>query len=374
MTRGDDAADHGGLRAKDALLVDDLAASFLNATREHEEFVAAVGAMNLFGHLIEAFRQLPPSLSPRARYRRIVARHRLRLVLGHLVFRSGGAYVAIAGVVAAFSGAYYAREQARISGEQSRLTEIQTRAAEAQARAADAEYIRGQREAYVAERSRLRSLLFNRAPFCPPAALRCPYGRCPPVQRVCPLEAPIELRASAAVEFVDLERRWRARSEPANAPIDLQRVELQRAHLAGVDLSDVDLRFADLTEAHLAQADLTGAWLQGAVLRDAQLGDAKLDCAHLADADLRGARTIWASFNGADLSSAVGAEVVFGGIGPSMATYDEFTDFGRADVDLSGWRAISYGNLDELFEVEPVTGSSAHERCARQLGRATDAR
>lgn len=369
-----DAAEAEAHRRQNVPLVRDVAASFREITREDEEFAVAIGGMSLVGHFIQAGWLLLSWIFLCPRYRRVVARHRLVLVLRYLVFRSGAAYVAIAGVVAGLAGTYYAREQTRISAEQTRLAAIQTLAAEAQARAADAEYTRGQREAYVAERNRLRSQLFNRAPFCPTLALICPYGRCPPVQRVCPLEAPVELRAAAAVEFVDLERRWRAQSEPSSAPIDLQRVELRGAHLAGVDLSGVDLRSADLSEAHLAEADLTGAWLQGAVLSGAQLGEAKLDCAHLAAADLRGARTIWTSFDGADLSSAVGAEVVLGGIGPSLATYDEFTDFGTADVDLSGWREISYGNLDELFEVESVTDSLAHERCARQFGRATDAR
>lgn len=374
MTK-DEGAPTGEARPRqDGTLPRDIAASFRDATHEEEAFAAALGGKNILGHLIQVGCLLLSWIFGRPRYRSVVARHRLFYVLRHLVFRSGAAYVAIAGVVAGLAGTYYAREQTRISAEQSRLARIQTRAAEAQARAADAEYARTEEAAYSGEKARMRGLLFDRASDCPAGVRYCRYENCRPQDRVCPLRSPIRIRTEAARDFVRLERQWRMRARADDLlPIDLQDVELPGAELEEVDFSGVDLRNADFRRASLARADLTAAWLQGADLRGTGLKEADFSCATLVFADLREAFTVGTDFAGADISAARGGEAFFVELGPTYGTYDESTDLAGHDPVEFNMYPGGLGNLDDAFAVFREAGVvDYHAQCAEALAQARD--
>lgn len=81
---------------------------------------------------------------------------------------------------------------------------------------------------------------------------------------------------------------------------------LSQATLIRANLADADLTDADLTRAELVSADMHGANLERAILRDTNISRVNFIGSKLAGADIRGAYTLLASFEGVDLSNIKG--------------------------------------------------------------------
>jgi uncharacterized protein YjbI with pentapeptide repeats len=101
-----------------------------------------------------------------------------------------------------------------------------------------------------------------------------------------------------------------------------------RPDLSGADLDGVDLREAVLYQANLSYANLSEANLSGVDLSGADLSEADLSGANLSEALIKSTNSVGTSFEGANVSDTVFADLDFS----SCAGLDSVRHYGPSTL------------------------------------------